>query len=171
MKIWFIRGSFLAIMALVVYLQACRHKEDPVVTPVARVCFSEDVRPLFLTYCAQLACHAPSAASDGYILDTYSHIISKGIVPFKPDDSKIFQVLVTAEQDDRMPQYPQPALSRSQINIIRTWILQGATNDSCAVNCDTVDVTYSGQITTLMKKHCLGCHNGSASSSGIDLST
>lgn len=37
--------------------------------------------------------------------------------------------------------------------------------------CDTVNVTYSGTVATIISDYCLGCHNAGSASGGIILDT
>lgn len=37
-------------------------------------------------------------------------------------------------------------------------------------NCDTINVTYSSTISTIISENCLNCHQGSSAGGGIDLS-
>ena len=95
---------------------------------------------------------------------TYANVMATGkIKPFKPNDSKLFEVITTSEPDDRMPQPPAAALSQDQIGILEKWIQQGAKNLTCdphAGGCDTTGVSYAQTIMPVIITYCKGCHSG-----------
>ena len=80
-----------------------------------------------------------------------------------------FMEAITSGQ---MPPAGHTPLSSTQINELKTWINQGALNNSCTPGtCDTTAVTYSATIAPILQTYCTGCHSGSApSGAGIDLS-
>jgi hypothetical protein len=81
------------------------------------------------------------------------------------------QAMETETDPDKiMPPPPTSPLSAAQINLIYTWIAQGAQNNACG-DCDTSNVTYSGTIRPLVDQWCVGCHGGIAPSDGIDLTS
>lgn len=137
--------------------------------------FDQEVLPLLQSNCAFSGCHDDASAQDGVILTSYETVIQTADVEaFNLNDSEIYEVLVDNDLDDRMPPVPTPALSQSQINIIATWILQGALDLECDPNvggCDTEDVSFFGFVKPLLESYCIGCHSGAASSGGVDLTT
>lgn len=96
------------------------------------VSFTKDIAPIFVAKC--LACHNAEKAKGGYRLHTFEALLKPGsskdavIVPGKLDDSKLFQLITTTNEDDRMPQKDEP-LSPSQVTAIKKWIEQGANFD------------------------------------------
>jgi len=151
-------------------IYSCKHEPEPIpLPPVKPVCFQEEVLPIFNSNCAMSGCHSAQSAQDGIILDNYFNILSSGVVPFNPNDSKVYEVLLEQDPDDRMPLAPAPPLSSAQIGIIYAWIAQGARNDSCASECDTVNVTYSNQVTKVLNGNCMGCHRGPSPSGNVNL--
>jgi hypothetical protein len=160
----------LSIIVLGFTFDGCKHEVPGLPPPpVDTVCFSEEILPVFQTYCARTGgCHDATWAQKGYVLNSYTGIM-QGIVPFKPGKSDIYEVITETDPDDVMPPPPDPPLSEATKKRIRQWIEQGAMNTVCANPCDTVDVKYSVQIKNLLGQHCMGCHRGPGSSSGIDL--
>jgi mono/diheme cytochrome c family protein len=60
-----------------------------------------------------------------------------------------------------MPPVGKPQLTQAQIDLIYTWIAQGAQNNFCdQANCDTSTVTYTNTIAPLLQNKCVGCHSG-----------
>lgn len=39
------------------------------------------------------------------------------------------------------------------------------------INCDTLDVTFSGNVEPILESSCLSCHDGPSGNAGVDLST
>jgi len=92
----------------------------------ARVSFNRDIRPILSQFC--FACHGPDRhkADSDLRLDTREGALA-AIVPGKPDESELMRRLTTAPAADRMP--PRKSgkkLDARQVNLLRTWIEQGA---------------------------------------------
>ncbi|HAY89569.1 MAG TPA: hypothetical protein DCY51_09025, partial [Bacteroidetes bacterium] len=71
------------------------------------------------------------------------------------------------DPDKMMPPPPNAKLSSDQIALISKWIQQGAKNNKCN-ECDTTNVSYSVQVTSIMN-NCVSCHNASSPSGNIRL--
>ncbi len=149
---------------------SCKHEIPQVNTPPAdstvsdfcnddTVYFKNTVQPLIQTACAYSGCHDAASHEDDVILDTYTNIINTGKVKAgNPDDSELYKVIISSDSDDIMPPPPNQPLSAEQINIIYTWIMQGAKNNEC-LQCDTLNVTYSQTIKPIIESLCKTCHN------------
>lgn len=167
---------FFLLFAMVAATQfSCKH-EIPVNTAIdptdttggttGAVCFESDVLPIFQSYCAKAGCHDAGSREEGYQLDTYANIVSKGIRSGNAANSKVYEVLVKSG-NDRMPQPPENPLSSTQINIIARWINEGARNTvNCSSACDSTQFTYTARVKPILQTHCLGCHSGAAASGG-----
>ncbi len=69
-----------------------------------------------------------------------------------------------------MPPPPSQPLTQAQISLIYQWIQQGALNNYCASQaCDSINVTFSGQIWPTIQSSCTGCHSGSNPGGNITL--
>ncbi len=138
------------------------------------VYFQNQVLPILISKCAQSGCHDAQSHQDGVVLVDYQSVISSGdIKAYKPNNSKLYKVLVETG-DDRMPEPPNPPLSSEQINLIKKWIEQGARNTACNENygnCDTSGVTYANFIAPLLSSHCTGCHSAINPQGGHQLTT
>lgn len=180
-------ASSCLMLHLVTVSTSCKHEPllDEVTNPVDttaqgvpcdpdKVYFELEVLPILLSNCAFSGCHDAASAEDGVILDSYDQVIKTGKVkPFKPNDSKLYKVLVDNDADDRMP-LDRPPLPQDQIALISKWIQQGATNLKCdpdAGACDSTNVTYTQSILPVINTYCKGCHSGTAPSGNIDLAT
>jgi len=134
------------------------------------VYFENDIYPLLISSCATTDCHDAASAQDDVILVDYASIIEHGdIDPGDPDGSKLYRKITEDDEEDRMPPPPQDPLSSEQIQKIRTWILQGALNNSCDEDCDTTNVSFANHIWPLVENNCLGCHSGGTPGGGIYL--
>ncbi len=131
--------------------------------------FQNTILPLFISNCAKSGCHNAASAQKDIILDSYSNIMSSGeITTGNASEGDIMQVITETDPDDIMPPPPNQALSQQQINMIAQWINQGAQNNYCE-ECDTTNVTYSVKIRSILDAKCVGCHNNTVASDGINL--
>ena len=129
--------------------------------------FQNSILPLVVSSCATTGCHDQASHKDGVILTDYKSIIKTGeIKAGDPNDSEFFETL-TDDDDDLMPPPPYDPLNTEEIQLIRTWIEQGAKNNSCIDGCDTTTVTFAGQIWPMMESYCTGCHSASAPGGGV----
>ena len=134
--------------------------------PNDSVCFTNDVLPLFQTYCASTGCHDAATAAEDLNLTNYTNI-KKGISPNNPGGSSYYTII----QNGSMPPRNKPQLSAAQITTIGKWINQGALNNTCAVTtCDTTKTTYSNGISALFATYCNGCHGVVPGSGNVVLS-
>lgn len=179
------RNSLLVsaiILAGILLAGSCMH--DPFIDPTSlnngeistpgctsegTICFESTVLPIFLSSCARSGCHDAVTKEEGYVLDNYSNIVRKGIVPGNANESKLYDVLFESG-DDRMP--PDAPLSQDQKDAIAAWINQGAKNTTdCNCSCDPSKFTYAAIIQPIINTNCVGCHKQGALGGGIDLST
>ena len=100
----------------------------PILTaqPRAKIDFVRDVQPIFKTYC--IDCHGPSQQMNGLRLDRRRDAMRGGTIPvIGPENSaasRLYLRLIGSQYGLQMP--PTGALNAEQINIIKTWIDQGA---------------------------------------------
>src|SRR5437867_3935087 len=90
--------------------------------------FARDIQPLFKASC--LKCHGPEKPKGQFRLDEKAlamkgGVTGKDILPGNSKDSLMMKLLLSADEEERMPQ-KSPALSREKIDLIRAWIDQGA---------------------------------------------
>jgi WD40 repeat protein len=108
-------------------------EENSAVRPVS---FYRDVRPIFQAHCQ--GCHQPAKASGSYVMTSVEQLFRAGesgeaaIVPGKPDESYLMQEITpNADGQAEMPK-GKPALAKVEIDTIRRWIAEGATDDTPA---------------------------------------
>ena len=138
----------------------------------SKIYFQQQVLPILLSNCAMSGCHDVAGHQEGVILTSYAYVMSTaGVDPGDPNGSELYEKITEADPDDRMPPPPRPRLSTEQIATIRNWILQGAQDLSCNTLCHSTRFTYSGSIRQIISNKCQGCHQGTAASAGVDLSS
>ncbi|MBK7407793.1 MAG: hypothetical protein IPJ40_06765 [Saprospirales bacterium] len=139
------------------------------------VYFEQQILPILISNCAISGCHNVDSHQENVVLVSYESIMNTADVePFLPGESKLYKVLIEDNPDKQMPQPPVQPLSAAQINLIATWILQGAQNLSCdpdAAGCDTTHVTFTGYVFPVIQSYCLGCHGSVSPVGGFSLNT
>jgi hypothetical protein len=133
-------------------------------TPTDSVCFNTQILPFFISTCGSSGCHSATNPQKGYNLTTYAGIM-QGIVAFKPAEGKIMDAI----NDGEMP--PAGPLTATQKALLVKWISEGATQRNCINTCDTNNVTYTQHVAPLVQTYCVGCHNGSSGSGGVNLNS
>ncbi|MEO1617844.1 MAG: PSD1 and planctomycete cytochrome C domain-containing protein [Planctomycetota bacterium] len=100
-------------------------------SPIERVDFNRDVRPILAKHC--FACHGPDeeARESGLRLDTQSGSREdlggyQAVVPAKPHKSALLLRVTSDDVDLRMPPAEShPALGTDEIRVLRHWIQRG----------------------------------------------
>jgi ankyrin repeat protein len=88
-----------------------------------KVDFGRDVLPIFRQNC--IGCHGPMQQISGLRLDRRSAVLNrKGVVPGSSDNSFLFHRISGSAYGMQMP--PTGPLRPEQIDVIKTWIDQGA---------------------------------------------
>jgi hypothetical protein len=168
-------GCFIFYFSIIALsLNACKHEPDSIAIADQKadpICFESAVLPIYQSYCAKAGCHNLSTAANGYKLNNFDNIISKGLLPGNALDSKIYKVMFESGAE-KMPPVGNTDLNDSQKIIIRQWINQGALNTTnCVALCDTTTFNYAGNIKPILNTFCNGCHSGINPQGDIDLST
>ncbi len=171
--------SGLAVAVLSVF-SSCKHNSliDLTEHSVTENCdpdtvyFQNEILPLIISNCAKSSCHTGSGGEEeAKDLSSYTAIMNSGYVkPFNSNDSKMIEAVSKAGGEDKMPPSPNTPLTSSQIDLLSTWIDQGARNNECTGGCDTTNVTYAGTIAPLMDNYCVGCH-GAGNTTGVTLTS
>ena len=185
-----------ASLALFALAEACKHEPliipddgigstdtgynwvpPPDTMPPAVVCdsdsvfFEQTIGPMLASYCATEGCHDAITHEEGVRLYDYAHVMQL-VTPGQPNQSDLMTDGIWENGNDQMPPSDEPQLTQDQIQLVVTWIQQGAQNNSCVPSaCDTTNVTFSGTIVPTLSTFCTGCHGGSSPDGGIDLTT
>ena len=98
------------------------------------VSYYKDIRPLFQAKCQ--GCHQPAKSKSDYIMTEVAGLIAGGengaaIVPGKPEESYLLELVVTQEGEKRpeMPPKEEP-LTAYEVSLVTKWVAQGATDDT-----------------------------------------
>lgn len=130
-----------SISSVVVDVPRC---PPPAAGGTSSVSYFNEIRPLFeRSGCMSLVCHGGPFPASGYDLRSYTSTFGPGVeanifkecdvVPGSPDDSFLIEKLLPSPRlGQRMPNGQSP-LSDADIALLRTWILDGAPDDSPAL--------------------------------------
>jgi len=93
--------------------------------------YSRDIQPLLSNSC--YACHGPDESSREaeLRLDLTETALERVIVPGRPEDSEVIARITSDDPDVHMPPHGsgRPSLKPDQIELVRTWIREGAKVD------------------------------------------
>lgn len=138
------------------------------------ICFNQNILPILLSSCGKTGCHDATSHEGDYVLTSYSTLMQdpESIVPLNLNESKVYKVITESDPDDVMPPPPNAPLTSNQIELFRTWILQGALNSDCPwTACDTTNsIGFSQQVWPIIQNNCISCHSVSNPSGGVNLS-
>lgn len=136
------------------WLSACRAASAADVKPAdvkagsaanAKVSYYHDIRPILQEKCQ--GCHQPAKKSGGYVMTPFASLLKGGesgsiaIVPGKPADSFLLSQITPEDGKAEMPKDGEP-LAAAQIDLIRRWIAQGASNDTPANAAQAFDAKH-----------------------------
>ncbi len=176
--------AFLAAgLLLLTIFNACKHTADDVViagpgdttintSPCSpdTVYFVNTVLPMLRSNCAESGCHDAATAKSDVVMENYTSIM-KEVKAGNVSGSKLYEV-ISGGGEEGMPPDSKPPLSNEQKSALNKWITQGAKNNSCTdQSCDSVNVSFAGNIFPIIKNSCTGCHSGNNPGSGIKLTT
>ena len=99
------------------------------------VSYYSQIRPIFQAQCH--GCHQPAKSRGGYVMTDFAALLkggdskNKAIIPGNPDHSHLVELITPVDGEAEMPQKGDP-LSDAEIEWIRSWIAQGAQDDTPA---------------------------------------
>ena len=190
MTLRFVQFGFIPLASAILFL-GCTHSPvspvdpnpDPNDPPVSQeppcdpavVYFEQDVLPILQSSCAYSGCHDAATAEEGIVLESYASMMnseeSNLVVPGQPQNSELYEVLVEDNPDKLMPPPDDGGpLSQAQIDLIWTWLEQGALNNSCA-DCDSTLASFSGAVELTVAASCTSCHSGANPEGQLDLTS
>ena len=128
-----LRTCRLGLLFALLLAPALAVADPPADAATGPVSFYGDIRPLLQAHCQ--GCHQPAKASGDYEMTHFSKLLAGGesesaaIVPGKPDESSLLELITPQDGEAAMPQ-DRPPLSSDQIALIRRWITEGALDDT-----------------------------------------
>ena len=153
---WF--GSLLAL-AMLCTLRSCagdETKKDQAGSAQAKtaqtVSYDKQIRPILQAHCQ--GCHQPAKAGGGYVMTSFDRMLKGGesdepaIVPAKPDESQLVEMITPHDGKAEMPQ-DKPPLAAGEIELITRWIAQGAKDDTPQNAATRYDMDHPPQYTRL----------------------
>lgn len=99
----------------------------------APVSYWKQIRPVFQAQCQ--GCHQPAKNKGGYVMTDFARLIAggesgeKAIVAGRPDASLLVASITPKDGEAEMPKNKAP-LKPDDLGLIRTWIAQGAVDDT-----------------------------------------
>ncbi|HEV3261323.1 MAG TPA: c-type cytochrome domain-containing protein [Gemmataceae bacterium] len=110
------------------------------------ISYYRHVRPIFQQHCQ--GCHQPAKQKGGYVMTRYADLLkagdkkAAGIIPAHPDQSLVVTE-ITPHKGKRaaMPKGTDP-LPDHEVQLIKKWIAQGATDDTPAAARQVVDAEH-----------------------------
>ena len=99
------------------------------------VSFHKQIQPIFQAHCQ--GCHQQAKQTGGYEMTVFANLLKGGestvaaIVPGKPESSYLVELITPVDGKAEMPRGKEP-LSATDIELIKTWIAEGAKNDTPA---------------------------------------
>jgi hypothetical protein len=111
----------ILLLSLIEILYACKH--EPVIPNNPEISFQSQVLPIIRNNCTTSGCHAGYSRLKSLV---YYDNIMLYVTPGNASKSDLYK-RITKLNSDKMP--VNGNLSESQILIIYTWIMQGASNN------------------------------------------
>jgi WD40 repeat protein/mono/diheme cytochrome c family protein len=135
-------------ICLVALFPLTSHSAQPPAKPAdapARVSYYKQVRPIFQANCQ--GCHQPAKAGGRYVMTALDKLRAGGesgepaVVPGKPDESRLVEMITPAEGKADMPRGRKP-LSDPERELIARWIAEGAADDTPAGATQRYDMDH-----------------------------
>ncbi|MEO1999542.1 MAG: DUF1549 domain-containing protein, partial [Planctomycetaceae bacterium] len=105
----------------------------PAAGETQKVSYHGQIRTILQARCQ--GCHQPAKSGGGYVMTNFSKLVAGGesetaaIVPGKPADSYLMELITPQDGKAEMPK-GKPPLKPAELDLIRRWITEGATDDT-----------------------------------------
>lgn len=130
----------IALVAVLFMVAGCDLGTDPPPdqTDIPSIIYSQHIQPIFARSCLSSGCHNAVDAEEDLVLESWETVFEGShhgamVIPFRPDKSHLVFHINT---DSTLGPVAQPLmppgepLSRSEVELIMRWILEGARNDA-----------------------------------------
>jgi WD40 repeat protein len=116
---------------------------DKAAPPDGKISYYRSIQPIFQMHCQ--GCHQPAKPSGGFVMTSHADLLKAGdsekagIVPGKPEQSLIVELITP--QKDQPPEMPKgkPPLPEKDVALIKKWIAEGAADDTPKTARQVVD--------------------------------
>src|SRR4051812_21888678 len=121
--------SVIAVTLGLVGVSAIENKTVP------KVSYYREIRPILQANCQ--GCHQPAKSKGGYVMTDFKGLLAGGdsegaaITPQHPEKSAVLKMITPQDGEIRMPKGKTP-LSEMEVALIKSWIEQGASDDTPA---------------------------------------
>ncbi len=112
----------------------------------SKISYDRQIRPIFQANCQ--GCHQPAKAGGDYVMTSFERLLkagesgTAGVVPGKPDESELLrQITPGADGKAEMPK-DKPALSSTDVELVKKWIEQGAIDDTPVNAVQKIDADH-----------------------------
>ncbi len=121
--------QFIIIMSMGLSITSCYYDAYPeeeidIIDPVLGVSYADDIVPLWVQ-CT--GCHKESGDAPNMQDNSYNNLLNGYVVPDNAEASILYKSLLGIDGVPIMP--PGSSWSESKINLVKTWIDQGALNN------------------------------------------
>ncbi len=119
---------------------------EPAADPAAPISYHKQIRPIFQAHCQ--GCHQPAKKGGEYVMTVFATLLKGGesdtaaIVPGDPDKSELLSQITPSDKNEAEMPKGKPPLSEPDRKLIRTWIAQGAIDDSPAATREVYDMEH-----------------------------
>lgn len=136
-------------LAIVAWLLCAAHsvaEDKPVPGSLAEISYFKQVLPILRAKNCT-GCHQPAKRGGEYVMTEFAGLLKGGesgsaaVVPGKPGDSELLKQITPKDGKAAMPK-DAPPLTDAEVALIKTWIEQGAKNDTPASNMHMYDATH-----------------------------
>jgi len=115
----------VAVMLIVLVISGCYYDKYEEIDPLAQVSFTNDIQPIFDNHCT--SCHPTLVASPDLSPGNSYNSVSNGVYIIANDINASILYQRILGNPSIMP--PGGSLSASEINLVKSWIEQGALNN------------------------------------------
>ena len=136
--------------------------------------FTTQVKPILESTCVN--CHGPDDADGDLRLDTRAHALKGGdsgpsLVPGKPNESTLYTLTILPEDDDEIMPPKGAPLAKSQTDILKKWIEEGAPWPEDVELTSVPRMKFEKHIQPIFELNCITCHNPDSKKSEFDMTT
>ncbi len=134
--------------------------------------FNRQIKPILQSAC--LSCHSGEKPKGKLLMDTRANALKGGengadLVPGKSAESKLYtSTILPPGHDDLMPPKGAP-LTKSQTELLRQWIDQGAEWPENSVLATVRRIDFAKNIQPILELNCVACHREGHVKGGLRL--